>query len=248
MNVTGIQLVCGDVSAAASPRLERWAEQERLPEQSALPGVLGVRRYVATAECLAARPPTLIEGLKEGRGALCEIVLLGGDVAAAEQASAELEQRLAHEGRAFAERTTAHRESFKLEAVFRKAGTKLSTAAVPHLGHGGIFLGIWEILDDSAEEKVVRWYDEFHLPDITACPGFTGAMRFRSLRRSTPPGGARFLDLWLTESDPTAAMKGIFTHGAWVGHPERLYPNADKVRRLLFVSTYVGQGAVGAGE
>ncbi len=190
---------------------------------------------------MAARPPSLIDSLKGGKGALCNLVFLAGEVGPAETAGHRLEEQRAKEGRAFPELKTAHQETFALEATFRKSGSKLDLTAVPHIGHYGIFLGIWDVIDESAEAKVVRWYDEFHLPDVLACPGFVGAMRFRSLQRSEDFKGPRFLDLWLTDSNPSVAFKGIFKDGPWIGHPERLYPNADKVRRLLFVSPFVAQ-------
>ncbi len=47
MRLTGIQLVLTDAPPETAEKLDRWYDLEAIPEQTALPGVLGVKRYVA---------------------------------------------------------------------------------------------------------------------------------------------------------------------------------------------------------
>ena len=55
---------------------------------------------------------------------------------------------------------------------------------------------------DGCEEEFNRWYEEVHLSDILAVPGFVSARRFEAAdAQMTGPAKHRFMTLYEIESD-----------------------------------------------
>jgi len=66
------------------------------------------------------------------------------------------------------------------------------------------------------EDEYNRWYDEVHLPEILAIPGFVGARRFRA------PGSADYLTIYEIEGDDLQAVLA----GMATGRAERTTTDA----------------------
>lgn len=62
----------------------------------------------------------------------------------------------------------------------------------------GLLLVTMEV-EEEYEEELNAWYDEEHLPERLACPGFLSAHRYR-LAEGSSPGQARYLAIYELES------------------------------------------------
>jgi hypothetical protein len=63
---------------------------------------------------------------------------------------------------------------------------------------------------DRAVEEFNRWYDEVHLPEVLACPGFISAARFECT-----DGQPRFLAIYELESEGALATPEMQRVRGW---------------------------------
>jgi antibiotic biosynthesis monooxygenase (ABM) superfamily enzyme len=91
-------------------------------------------------------------------------------------------------------------------------------------------LGNWLLLVDATvepqvEEEWNRWYDEIHLPEITACPGFRWSARYVS-----DTGGARrYVSIYGVDSPDTLQTPEFRARRGWA----QFAPNVDAATRLF---------------
>jgi hypothetical protein len=69
-------------------------------------------------------------------------------------------------------------------------------------GRGGLLVVMVEV-DPEHEEDLNRWYDEEHIPEKLATPGF------RSARRFVDPAGGRYLAVYELD-DPDVATSSVY--------------------------------------
>ncbi len=238
MKLNGIKLVLTDCEAGKEEAFNNWYNNDHIPEMVMQPELLSAKRYIATAACKGFRyPAPTLDKFKNGTATYACLWYMGGDLEAGHKHMGEAMAKAGDRGH-FNGLKALQVENFKLLSTFVKPGTRLEPDGVPYLPHKGILFGIWEMLDPAAEEKCMRWYEDFHIPDLLIAPGFSGGMLLKST--STLPGAkARYLNLWLTDNDPSEAAKGMMTLAGWVGHPERYLPDVNKMRDLQFVSPYL---------
>ncbi|MDO7842189.1 DUF4286 family protein [Sphingomonas immobilis] len=65
---------------------------------------------------------------------------------------------------------------------------------------------------EGREDEYNRWYDERHVPDVVAIPGFTGAKRYRRVPAEGEQPAWNYLAIYDIESDDvSAAMAALMT-------------------------------------
>lgn len=231
MRVAGLNFITIDCEPAYADWWNRWYDLDHLPEFLAHDGVASARRYRASGELVAARAPTTIDDLADGRGAYCTIVGVGPDAAGADagrEAMAGVHNRLMPiPGRMPDWDRIAPRfiEGYDVAESWPGAGVPIAPDALAHLGHRGILA-------------------ELHEPDASVDPGpllaVAGVLAvLRCVPHPLPPVEAPWedaaaaaapavplLDLYLLDRDPAllvealaaASASGSATrrfHGTW---------------------------------
>ncbi len=146
MRVAGLNFITIDCEPAYAAEWERWYDLDHLPEFLACEGVVSARRYRATPELIAARPPTAIADLADGRGAYCTIVGVGPDDRRADlgrEAMAAVHDRLMPvPGRMpdWARIDPRFIEGYDVAGARPGPGVPVLTDALAHLAHRGILV------------------------------------------------------------------------------------------------------------
>ena len=220
----GLLLVLADEAPGQLDEMERWYEDDHLYERSAIEGFLYSRRYTS----LRGTPRSLTLYEIDGPE-----VLHGDGYAKAWERENAIAARRKEAGDPIPQRMTN---------VVRNEYALLS-ATGRHPGEAGAF--IWmvrEDVPDDVEAALTRWYDEEHLPLITALPTVRGVRRYRAT-----VGTPRFLtvyDLATASTIESDAWKRAFaTAGAGVltqrtevienlGQFFKIVDHADAVREM----------------
>jgi hypothetical protein len=86
------------------------------------------------------------------------------------------------------------------------------------------------------EEEFNRWYDEEHIPERLAVPGFVGATRYRAVE-----GSPRYLALYelsdvsVLQSEPYLRL---LNSDAWTEWTTRIRPQFQNLLRNVYVRIY----------
>ncbi len=207
MRVTGVGVGFIDPLPEATAEFNRWYDLDHLPENVALPEVLGSRRYVATPALKALRGPGALEQLQDGKGAFCTTYLFGSEDMAKVQASMhELAVRLARQGRMYKRARTAFYTPHRLVKTYVRKDLPLAPEAAPYLGHTGIYLSMGIASAPQHRATMDAWYDQVHVPDILETPGFLACLRLEPV---DPDRAGRFLHLFLLEGEIEQAMHAL---------------------------------------
>ncbi len=207
MRVTGVGIGFIDSEPEATAEFNRWYDLDHLPENVALPGVLGSRRYVATPELKALRGPGELEQLGGGKGTFCTTYLFGSEDLAAVQADMHaLAVRLAKEGRMFKRARSAFYAIHRLTKVYVRQDLRTAPEAAPFLGHTGLYLSMGVAASPAHRAQVDEWYDQVHVPDILDVPGFLACLRLVPVN---PEHAGRFLHLFLLGEEPAKAVEAL---------------------------------------
>ena len=100
MLVKGMTIGFLDAEPGFAEEFNRWYDMDHLPENVALPGIVGARRYAATPEDKAFRQSTKMKEFSEGQGTFCTTYLIGAeDLVGSRSAMDPLAHRLMEEGR-----------------------------------------------------------------------------------------------------------------------------------------------------
>jgi len=70
---------------------------------------------------------------------------------------------------------------------------------------------------EGQEDEFNRWYDDVHVPEVIATPGFTGASRFRLATPGVENPEFRYLAIYEIETDDAAATLAELTSRAGDG-------------------------------
>lgn len=201
MQATGLTIVLIDCEPEVAEEFNRWYDLDHLPENAALPGHLGARRYVATPSDKELRRSVGLEELARGRGSFCTTYwLCADDLPEARSQMASLARRLAKEGRMFPRAQARYVESYRLARSYVRPGLPLSPEAAFHVGHRGIFVVIEEMLDRARWPEVEHFYEQGYIPDVLDLRGFAAALRLDSVDPQHP---GRFLHIFFLDEDPS---------------------------------------------
>ena len=165
----GLLLVMIGIDPAREDELTRWYDEEHFPERMACPGFLNGRRFTA----VQGEPRYLATYDLESPGVL----------------QSEAYGRL---GRTpWTERLSVH-----FNPVVRNVYREIRPPAISgkRLTGEGVLLVAIDV-DARHEAELNRWYDEEHIAERMAIPGFLRARRFMALE-----GGPRYLALYDLES------------------------------------------------
>ena len=86
-----------------------------------------------------------------------------------------------------------------------------------------------ESLDPAVEDGWNRWYDEVHLPEILACPGFLSGTRYLSAGSRYGAGGRYFTVYELSSSDAIVTEE-FLSHRGWSRFEGHLKANVYLLR------------------
>ncbi|MFI4999653.1 MAG: hypothetical protein ACHQK9_07215 [Reyranellales bacterium] len=166
----GLLLVMIGVDAAHEDELNRWYDEEHFPERMTCPGFINGRRFTA------------VQGTPK--------YLATYDLESPAVLQSEPYLRIAPRT-PWTERLSVH---FKpsVRNVYREIRPPVSSGKRP-TGEGLLLVAI--DIDPAHEAELHRWYDEEHIAERMAIPGFLRARRFVALE-----GGPKFLALYDLET------------------------------------------------
>lgn len=162
----GLLLVMIGVAPAHETELNRWYDEEHFPERMACPGFMNGRRFTAS------------EGAPK--------YLATYDLQSSDVLRSDAYRRIA--GRTpWTERLSAH-----FNPIIRNVYTEIRAPVTngERLTGEGLLLVAVDV-DPGHEAELNRWYDDEHIAERMAIPGFLRARRFVALE-----GGPRYLALY----------------------------------------------------
>ncbi len=235
MKTTGMVMGLIDVPGEHTKDFNTWYDFDHLPEFVSVPGIIAGRRYVATPDCKAVRPPAASEALADGKGTYCTTYLIGargfGKLKRDWEAHA---QHIRQEHRLFRHGNVVEMVFWRLEFALARNGIPVAAEAVPYLGHTGIMVVQTEVADAARRAEVHQWYQDVHAHDLVALPGIAAAMRFT---RVTPPTEGRFMNVYLLDGEPPDIAERI-NRARDVWTTQGRYPPPGNAAQTLFLSTY----------
>jgi hypothetical protein len=89
-------------------------------------------------------------------------------------------------------------------------------------------LAVWMDMPAEKEEDFNRWYNEEHLPEVLACPGFISAVRYECTA-----GQPRFLAIYELDSEAaltTPEMQRVRGWGEMFAHVRNFH---ERIYRLI---------------
>ncbi len=173
----------------------RWSNEERLPEQLALPG------------CVSSRRVKLYDGEGKGRGALqylCMWQLTSPEALTTPKAlsghSVQNNQYMTIREHVTDSLEGIYTQIYPLEGAFeRYASPTVRQASLAEQCVGGALLVAWMEVEAEWDEVFNRWYNDEHLPEQLTIPGWIGARRFK-LCSDWGTGMLRYMCVWELES------------------------------------------------
>ncbi|MGE0878961.1 MAG: hypothetical protein AB7L13_19060 [Acidimicrobiia bacterium] len=72
----------------------------------------------------------------------------------------------------------------------------------------GVLVVFSNPIEPSREAEYNKWYDEIHVPDVVALPGFTGARRFKNTGIGGPASHG-YLAIYDYDGEPDKAMAAL---------------------------------------
>jgi hypothetical protein len=184
-SATGLLLVMIGVDAAHEAELDRWYDEEHFPERMGCPGFLNGRRFSA------------LQGTPK--------YLATYDLASPDVLQGEAYRRLV--------RTPwTARLSVHFNPIVRNVYGEIRppvTSGKQLTGQGLLLVAI--DVDSRHEDELNRWYDEEHIAERMAIPGFLRARRFKALE-----GRPRYLALYDLES-PEVLDSAAYRHATGPG-------------------------------
>lgn len=232
MQLTGMLIGFLDSEPEATEQYSRWFDRDHAPSIRAVPGVLGARRYVATADDKPLRRSVQLMELLGGKGTFCSTYLFGSSKPAeARAAMGTVGSHLADQRRMFPKAQSVYRGSYQLAKSYNREGLSLSPEAIASMTHQGIYIVMGEILDKARTADVEAWYEEAYTPDTLEFPGFAASLRFTSVE----PAG-QFVQLFFLDKDPVDAVGELRRHVSHKRQRSILAPSGAS--RTLFSGPY----------
>ncbi len=218
-----------------------WYDFDHLPEFVALDDMLLGRRYVADTECKAARPnPSKLPELADGKGSYCSTYFMNtDDIGAVMGYWNEAGARLRKEKRIFRHGRIADVTFYKLIQAHARPGIPVVEAAIPYLGHQGIYVVMAEVADPAMRPAVNEWFAEAHSKDLLAVPGVVAAMRLEAHAEfgTGAEKAGRYMNLYLLDEDPVKTVAEIQkAREGWVARGTSPAPGGAS--NVLFQSPY----------
>ncbi|MBI3744077.1 MAG: hypothetical protein HY261_07325 [Chloroflexi bacterium] len=184
-----------------------WHRHDHMPEVLSRPGVLVAQRLVAPPAYLRARPPD--EGDVAGAQYLTYYMLgepLESILEMFSGGSRAFDLRGA--GRLRLLKNSSTGGIFRLVKSYVHPRVVVSPGAVAFLPHTGVFASVSDLVVPAHKERIDRWYDEVHIPDmlsvhhVTACYWFEAwTTEHKTVNVAAAPKG-RTVRLFFLDGDP----------------------------------------------
>jgi hypothetical protein len=188
-----------EVPASAHHAYNEWHQYDHLPEQYQLPGVRHGERWVASPDCVAARP--VDDPASLGRAQYLTLYLMGEPLEPTLDAFGALARELRAVGRFHEERTALMAGAWRVASAATSPRLPISPAVIPWRPAEGVFVLVEPAGDDPPT-----------LDDLLAVDGVAGAWAFapdpdltRSWWLMLP---YRVTVLWL-DADPVATTAAL---------------------------------------
>jgi hypothetical protein len=105
----------------------------------------------------------------------------------------------------FAAQTVLFCAGYRLLRSFAARRIQVGGDGLPYLGHRGIQLGFGAVREKKDLAEAIRWWSEFHHPDMLGLPGWMTALMFEPLVDAGGEGGGRLAHLYLLDAPPAQA-------------------------------------------
>jgi hypothetical protein len=207
MKVTGVMVVFVDVPRGAEAEFNRWYDTDHLPEICGVDGVIAARRYHAEDAIMQYRSDKLENAPPIGQARYCATYLLGDpDLAAVKARMAECGKRLNAAGRSMPHGKAVFVTWQRLIHAYASPRLKLSTEALPYVGHRGLQVAMGHTPDPAHIADVTDWWQSHHYPDMLSVPGWAAVMKCEPLGEE---GKGTFMHLFLTEAPAAKAHEAL---------------------------------------
>jgi hypothetical protein len=163
---TLIHVAALDVQAGYEDEVEEWYSEKHLPSVLAQPGWVAAHRF----RCLEGEPRELT---------IFDLELSGAQLAEGVSASPLANEQIGRRIRDY------HARTYRL--VFESADDRVASDLINVITTDVV---------PGYEAEFNRWYNEIHIPEILACPGWTSARRYRCLDGDPP-----FLAIYALEDE-----------------------------------------------
>ena len=88
-------------------------------------------------------------------------------------------------------------------------------------------------ISDGAEEEFNRWYNEKHLPEVLACPGFKSASRYECTN-----GQPRSLAMYVLEDESALSTPQMKEARGWGDQ----FPNVRNFHERIYKRVHTAEG------
>jgi len=236
MLLTGVTVGFLDPKSGAEHDFNRWYDLDHIPENTALTGHVGARRYIAGREDIELRPPARLREFAEGKGAYCSVYLLtGNDLVLTRSTMHDLARRLNSKGRMFAMVHAHNVHTWAVQQVFSSPGLRLAPAAIPYIGHSGIYMVMIDAPSNGPDADHARL--SRHIRNELKATGSIAAVH---LTRILPEEDGRVMIMYYLGKDPHLCGKEFSERiTSWNGeHNTSNSEGADIGARILYAGGY----------
>ena len=88
-------------------------------------------------------------------------------------------------------------------------------------------------ISDGAEEEFNRWYNEKHLPEVLACPGFKSASRYECTN-----GQPRYIAMYVLEDESALSTPQMKEARGWGDQ----FPNVRNFHERIYKRIHTAEG------
>ncbi len=214
-----------------------WHRHDHLPEVCSRPGVALAQRSVAPPAYLKAR----IEDAGEMAGAqyLTYYLLTDPLDAILSMFAGTGSREFVTLGRLKLLTTRPSGGIFRLVKAYASPRVVVSANAAPYLPHTGVYASVSDLTDAAQKERIDRWYDEVHIPDMLTVRHVTGCYWFEAWTDShaivnvAPAPKGRVVRLFFLDGDPLEMVLDLRWKAAQWRAAGRIIDYAGAMRRLL---------------
>ena len=208
MKVTGLAVGFVDVRQPRTKDFNTWYDYDHIPENLALPEVIGAQRYVATADLKALRAPSQLEALADDRGTYFTAYKFGtDDLAKAAESWSALGSEMRDQDRMFLRSRVSYTGVYRLDYIRGRDDIPVRREALPFVAHRAVMVVLTRVPDPAWRDQVNEWFHDTHAVDLLGVPGIAVAMR---LSRVGEEGS--YMNLYLCDADPVDVAAGVQEH------------------------------------
>lgn len=220
-----------------------WHRHDHMAEVWARPGVAYAQRFVA--------PPALLKLRGQQAGPLAGVnyftlyLLTEPLKEVLDMFAGRGSKELSAKGRLRLLKNRPSGGIFRLVKAYANPGVVVSPNAVPFLPHAGVFVGVTNLLDMSQKQRIDRWLDEVHIPDLLSVRHVTGCYWFEAWNEGhapknvapAPPGWSVLV--YFLDGDPQEMVLDMRWKAPQWQAAGRMLEGLGKAREVLLTSPFM---------